>query len=468
MERVIQRIPAKPRTVDRILANRRRIRLAAYARVSTMNEDQLDSFENQVTHYREYAKLHPEYDLVKIYADEGITGTNIRRRKNFKQMIMDCQNHKIDMVITKSISRFARNTQDCLHFARQLKDLGIPIFFEKENINTMDGSGELLFTILSSLAQDESRSISENCSWGIRALFRQGQLHLNANRFLGYDKGEDGKLVVNKEQGAIVHRIYTEFMNGINPDVIAKRLCDEGVPGVMGKPAWTVGTIKSILTNEKHMGDALLQKYYTVDFLMGKTIRNDGVLEQTYIKGDHEPIIDKTTWEAVQQELKRRKEYMAQHKLRTMGRYTDEYPFTHRVVCGICDKIFSRRTWYRMNKEIKVWQCSSRYTKKGVPGCGSENLFERDLHRAFIMMWNELLETREERMERWMTIADSGTELEAFRALQMIDITENAEPLKGIDNALVAKVLDHVVVQPTGILEFYLLDGTTMGIAIND
>ena len=160
-------------------------RVFAYCRVSTNNEDQLLSFENQVTYYKDYAARHPEYELVEIYADEGITGTSTRHREEFKRMIADCEAGKIDMIITKSISRFARNTADCLKYSRQLRDLGIAVQFEKEAINTLEGSGELLFTILSSLAQDESRSITENCTWGIRSLFRQGKLHLNTNRFLG-------------------------------------------------------------------------------------------------------------------------------------------------------------------------------------------------------------------------------------------------------------------------------------------
>lgn len=249
MAREIQHIPARREVVSRAAVRERKIRLAAYCRVSTNNEDQLLSFENQVTYYRDYAARHPEYELVEIYADEGITGTSTRHREEFKRMIADCEDGKIDMIITKSISRFARNTADCLKYSRHLKDLGVSVQFEKEGINTLEGSGELLFTILSSLAQDESRSISENCTWGIRSLFRQGKLHLNTNRFLGYDKDEKGQLIVNEEQAAIVRRIFEEYMNCINPDVIARRLCDEGVPGVMGEPKWVCSTIMGILQN---------------------------------------------------------------------------------------------------------------------------------------------------------------------------------------------------------------------------
>ena len=235
MAREIVHIPARRGMSNRATVTDRKIRVAAYCRVSTDHEEQINSFENQVTYYTEYINRNPNYELADIYADEGISGTNTRRRDDFNRMIADCEAGKIDLIITKSISRFARNTQDCLNYSRKLKDLGIGIQFEKEGINTMDSSGELLFTILSSLAQDESRSISENCQWGIRSLFKQGVLHLNTNRFLGYDKDEKGNLVINEEQAAIVRRIYTEFMNGINPDVISRRLRDEGVPGCMGE-----------------------------------------------------------------------------------------------------------------------------------------------------------------------------------------------------------------------------------------
>lgn len=196
-----------------------------------------------------------------------ISGTNTKKREQFRKMIADCEAGKIDLVITKSISRFVRNTQDCLQYSRQLKNLGIGIVFEKENINTLDSTGELLFTILSSLAQDESRNISENCKWGIRTKFKNGEMHLNSFKFLGYDKDEDGKLVINPEQAKTVERIYNEFIWGRNPQEIVKELEEEGVPGCSGQTKWYTSTVIGILKNEKHMGDALLQKTYTADFL---------------------------------------------------------------------------------------------------------------------------------------------------------------------------------------------------------
>lgn len=191
-------------------------------------------------------------------------------------MIADCEDGKIDLVITKSISRFARNTQDCLAYSRKLKNFGIGIIFEKENINTLDSTGELLFTILSSLAQDESRNISENCKWGIRTKFKNGEMHLNTFKFLGYDKDENGKLVINKKQAKTVRRIYRDFLIGINPAQIAKELTEEKVPGCNGQTKWYPSTIVGILKQEKHMGDALLQKTYTADFLTKRQVKITG------------------------------------------------------------------------------------------------------------------------------------------------------------------------------------------------
>lgn len=467
MARQIVHIPAQRNMNNRGAELGRKMRVAAYCRVSTEQDEQLNSFENQVTYYTELINRNPAYEMAGIYADEGISGTSTRRRDDFKRMIADCETGKIDLIITKSISRFARNTQDCLNYSRKLKDLGIGITFEKEGINTMDSTGELLFTILSSLAQDESRSISENCQWGIRSLFKQGVLHLNTNRFLGYDKDEEGHLIINPEQAETVKRIYEEYMGGVNPDVICRRLREDNVPGCMGEPKWSVSTIQGILQNEKYMGDAILQKTFTADFLTKKIVKNEGQLEKYHIKGDHEPIINPEMWEAVQLEIVRRKEYMQKYGLRTMGRYTDEQPFSSRVICGECGKVFWRRTWYRMNRNYKVWQCGNRYKEKGVILCRSETLREEDLHKAFVMAWNAILENRADLMAGWKQQIENGNSLQKYRAQQMIRFTKEP-PLTNISLPLVGKVLDYVTVMPDGILEFHFLDGTELSISTRE
>ena len=206
-----------------------KLRMAAYCRVSTDQEEQLLSYENQVNYYTNYISENPLYEYAGTYADEGISGTNTKKRDEFNRMIADCRAGKIDMIITKSISRFARNTLDCLNYVRELKDLGIGIIFEKENINTLDAKGEVLLTILSSLAQDESRSISENCTWGIRRRFETGKHKMSTKRFLGYDTDENGKLVINRMQEPIVVRLYQEFLDGKTTDYIKRIFEKEGV-----------------------------------------------------------------------------------------------------------------------------------------------------------------------------------------------------------------------------------------------
>lgn len=456
-------IKASPKTVSKEKSGMRKLRVAAYCRVSTDQEEQLNSFENQVSYYTAYINGKPEYEMAGIYADEGISGTSTRKRTDFNRMISDCERGKIDLIIVKSISRFARNTQDCLSYSRKLKNMGIGVFFEKENINTMDGAGELLFTILSSLAQEESRSISENCKWGIRKKFSDGKYHLNTNRFLGYDKDAKGNLIINEEQAVIVRRVFKEFMDGVNPDVISKRLNDENVPGCMGEARWSCSTIWGILSNEKYMGDAILQKTYTSDFLTKKTEKNTGQVTQYYVENDHEAIIEKDYWTAVQMEIQRRKDFMEAYGLRTMGRYTDEQPFSSRVICSTCRNIFWRRTLTRGGKQVKVWMCGQRYRQKGVVGCTSETIKEDALHGAFVKAWNGIVENRAKYMERWKRDIQGDDPLLAFRAKQMIELTKG-KPIKKIDMALVGKVLDHCVVLPKEAYEFYFLDGTCVKI----
>jgi len=341
--------------------------MAAYCRVSTDQEEQLLSYENQLNYYTGYISNNPLYQFAGIYADEGISGTNTKKRDEFNKMIADCRAGKIDMIITKSISRFARNTLDCLNYVRELKELGIGIIFEKENINTLDAKGEVLLTILSSLAQDESRSISENSTWGIRRRFEKGQHKMSTKRFLGYDTDEDGKLVVNPKQAAIVKRLYFEFLSGKTVDYIKRIFEREGVVNWDGSTKWQVTTLQSMLENEKYKGDAVLQKSYTVDFLTKKRVMNQGEIQKFYIEDDHEAIIEPWIWECVQLEIERRKRYLEEHGTKSYSNNTEKNPFASKIVCGECNKVFTRKGWRSSTGETrKVWQCSERYRVKGV------------------------------------------------------------------------------------------------------
>lgn len=252
MAKNITVIPASKKVTEGILARKEipKIRMAAYCRVSTDQEEQLSSYENQVSYYTNFISNNPQYELAGIYADEGISGTNTKKRKNFNRMIDDCEVGKIDRIIVKSISRFARNTLDCLNYVRRLKELGIGVTFEKEAIDTLDAKGEVLLTILSSLAQDESRSISENSTWGIRKRFEQGKFSVNTRKFMGYDSDENGNLIVNEEQAKTVRLIYEKYLSGRNYFVIARELNEAGIPGWNGKVNWIASTIETMLHNE--------------------------------------------------------------------------------------------------------------------------------------------------------------------------------------------------------------------------
>lgn len=268
------------------------------------------------------------WQLVKVYTDEGITGTSTAKRTGFQTMIRDALAGKIDLIITKSVSRFARNTVDSLTTVRQLKDKGVEVYFEKENIWTLDAKGELLITIMSSLAQEEARSISENVTWGHRKRFADGKVTVPYNNFLGYKRGENNTLEIDEEQAKTVRPIYSMFLEGISMHQIARRLEAMGRLTGQGRKTWHGGTIKTILTNEKYKGDALLQKSYTIDFLTKKKAKNTGEVPQYYVSGNHEPIIAPAVWDYVQT--------MLDPNIKRGGRHhaSKKQPLSSIIVCG--------------------------------------------------------------------------------------------------------------------------------------
>ncbi len=317
--------------------------------------------------------------------DEGITGTSTRHREGFKQMIADALARKIDLIVTKSVSRFARNTVDSLSTIRQLKDKGVEVYFEKENIWTFDGKGELLITIMSSLAQEESRSISENCTWGQRKRFSDGKVTVPFTRFLGYDRGPDGNLVVNEEQAIIVRRIYQLFLSGKTPTGIATLLTREGVKTPAGKEKWSTSTVRSILTNEKYKGDALLQKSFTTDFLTKKKKINEGEIPQYYVENNHEAIIDPEVFEMVQMEFERRSAETNCHG--------GLYAFSHKIKCGECGSWYGSKVWHSNDKyRRKVWRCNSK--TYGDTKCKTPHLTDEAIIEKFISAVNKLLKNK--------------------------------------------------------------------------
>lgn len=409
--------------------------------------------------YTESINSNSEYECAGIYADEGISGTNTKKRDEFNRMIADCRAGKIDRIITKSISRFARNTLDCLNYVRELKSLGIGVTFEKENIDTLDAKGEVLLTILSSLAQDESRNISENSTWGIRKRFEIGQHKMSTKRFLGYDADENGKLVVNKKQAKIVERIFMEFLWGKTTDYIKRIFERGGVVNWDGGTKWQSTTIASMLENEKFKGDTLLQKSYTTDFLTKKRVQNEGEIQQYYIEDDHEAIIEPWIWECVQLEMKRRERYLEEHNITRFSQNTEANPFSSKIICGECNRAFARKGWRTPSGDRKVWQCSERYKVKGMLGCDNRHIYEDTLIEIYLMAWNRLLECREMLVQEWEEKMQGDDLLAKFRAMDFMEFTKDAQPIKMLDIDLMLRTVDYIKVYENGMVVTVFLDG---------
>ncbi len=340
-------------------------RVCAYARVSTDSEAQGESLENQTIYYENLITSNPKYEFIGVFADKGITGTT-ENRPEFRKMIEVARDGHIDLIITKSISRFARNTTVMLEVVRELKELGVEVRFEKENINTLSGDGELMLAVLSSFAQEESKNVSDNIKWRVRKKFEAGEVMVNTTRFLGYDKDEYGDLVINEEEAEIVKIIFHEYLSGKGTFVIAKELNQRGVPTVTDG-RWHDSTILTILKNEKYKGDVLLQKTYILDHLTKKKVKNTGEVDSYYIENNHPAIISKEMWEKVQEEIIKR----GRAKGNTGGRdkYTKRYPLTGMLYCSKCAASLIRRTWNSKHSCRKiVWQCSN-YIKNGKDAC---------------------------------------------------------------------------------------------------
>lgn len=339
-------IPARRRAGNRIIKEEKpNLRVAAYCRVSTDSDEQAGSYDTQVNHYTEYIGRNKEWELAGIYTDDGISGTNTKKREGFNEMIDDCMAGKIDMVITKSISRFARNTIDCLKYVRQLKEKNIAIIFEKENINTLEASGELLLTIMASLAQQESASLSQNVKLGLQFRYQEGKVQVNHEHFLGYTKDEDGNLIIDEDEGKIVRRIFREYLEGASFRNIAEGLERDKIKTGGKKYKWHLSTVQGILRNEKYIGDALLQKTITTDFIEKVRIKNDGTVPQYYVKGSQEAIIKKEVYTAVQEEMVRRANLTSGIEGKKKRIYSSKYALSSICTCTKCGDIYRRIAW---------------------------------------------------------------------------------------------------------------------------
>ena len=389
-------IPAKPEVVR---ASKRQLRVAAYCRVSTDDEEQLTSYEAQKNYYTDKIMTNKEWTMAGIFADEGITGTSARKRPEFLRMIRQCKQGKIDIVLTKSISRFARNTVDCLNYVRALKELGIAVIFEKENMNTLEIDSEILITMLGAFAQSESESISANVRWGIRQAMKEGKATIQYKYLYGYRKGDDGKPEIIPDQAEVVRKIYDLFLSGTPVRGIQEYLNANSVPNINGESKWARSAIDSILTNEKYCGDVLLQKTYIDDCINKKVKKNTGQLPMYLVQNHHEGIISRETFDAAQAELARRSAGKSPSKKNAptgRSRYSSKYALSDRLYCGECGTRYQRCTWRNRDGSKRiVWRCVSRVDYGNKYCHDSPTLDEEPLHRAILASINSTVKGKD-------------------------------------------------------------------------
>ena len=426
-------IPARRRRVQAgAVQEKPKIKVAAYCRVSTDSDEQATSYEMQVEHYTEYITKNPEWELVDIYADDGISGTNTKKREEFNRMIEDCMAGKIDMIITKSISRFARNTLDCLQYIRKLKDKNISVFFEKENINTMDTKGELLLTIMASLAQQESQSLSQNVKMGIQFRYQAGKVQVIHNRFLGYTNDEEGNLIIEPEEAEIIKRIYREYIEGASLNDICDSLMADKILTGAGKEKWIPSTVHKILTNEKYIGDALLQKTVTTDFLEKKRRANNGLAPQYYVEGSHEPIIPKHIFMRVQEELVRRTNLRSGKDGKKKRVYSSKYALSSICTCEKCGDVFRRIAWNNRGEKYTVWRCCTR-VEHGPGVCDAPTILEEDLQAAVMKAINEVLGRKSDVIKQMEVLLEQTVAMDYEEQLADIDARMEKLQLKLVD-----------------------------------
>ena len=396
-----------PATISRktsspITDNRKR-KVAAYARVSTDQEEQQSSYETQVDYYTRYIKSREDWEFAGVFSDDGISGCDTKHRDGFNSMIAAALEGRIQLIITKSVSRFARNTVDSLTAIRKLKEHNVECYFEKEGLWTFDTKSEVILSIMSSLAQEESRSISENVKWGVRKKFETGKFSMPYSRFLGYDKGENNTLVINEKEAEIVRRIYGLFINGYSAYQIAKILTEDRIPTVTGKSIWNAAVIKSILSNEKYKGDALLQKQYTVSYLTKKMKNNMGEIPQYYVKNSHPAIIEPDVFDLVQ------------NIMETKTGRGSATTFSGKIKCGECGSWYGSKVWHSNSKYRKVvYRCNHKY--KSEKKCNTPHFDEEQIKEMFIRAVNIYCKEKEQIIKGFMEIKNKVYDTSALES----------------------------------------------------
>ena len=382
-QRIITKIDANP-----LLSSKKneykQLRVAAYCRVSTDSEDQIESYKAQVAYYTDAIAKNPHWKLADIYADEGITGTLLKKRDNFNRMIRDCERGRIDYILCKSVSRFARNTVDSLKIVRKLKAKGIGVYFEEQCLDTLKVENEMFLGLHSVMAQSESENISANVRWGIQQRMKSGTYKFRYN-LLGYKKGENGEPEIVEEEAVIIRRIYNMYLQGSSLIQIKNNLEENHVLTAKGTTKWSDVVVRNILTNERYCGDLMMQKTFIENPINKKVHKNRGELPKYYIQNNHAPIVDRALFQAVQSEMTRRanKQKVSEKTRTEFGKYSGKYALSEILVCGECGSAYRRKTWVKSNGEkVGVWICLNRI-ENGRASCpNSDTLHEKSLHEA--------------------------------------------------------------------------------------
>lgn len=375
---------------------KKKLRVAAYCRVSTDDEEQLTSYRNQIEHYTHKIKQNADWKLVGIFADEGITGVMAKKRDEFLKLINLCRDGKVDVIITKSISRFSRNVADTIKYVRELKALNVAVIFEKENVDTSKMTSEMILDMYGVFAQAESESISDNVRMGKRFGYKSGKVPMQYGQILGYRRGENNEPEIVPEEAKIIELIYYKFLEGWSLPKLSKYLEDNGYKTAKGSTAWSKATIRGILTNEKYKGDVLMQKSYVVDLFSKKIAKNNGELPMYLVKNHHKPIISREVWDKVQVVIAKRNNIKSATDMNMMkkGRYSSKYALTGLVICGDCGSQYRRTTWTANGKRI-VWRCVNRLTN-GKDACGtSPTIDEERLHTGIVKAMNSMIDGKE-------------------------------------------------------------------------
>ena len=436
-------IPPKPE-LQQTAAVTNQLRVAAYCRVSTDEEEQLSSYEAQCEYYTDKIMSNKEWTMAGIFADEGITGTSTKKRTEFLRMIRQCKQKKIDLILTKSIQRFARNTLDCINYTRILRQLGIGVLFEKENINSLPPDSEFMITMYGAMAQSESESISSNIRRGRQMHAKVGTLKIPCHWLYGYKKDADGKFCIVPEQAEVVREIYERYKDGASLRNLKDWLEGNQIKTVLGTADWSISVIKGILTNEKYCGDVLLQKTFCTDVISKKIVKNVGQMAQYYMPDHHEAIVSREQYNAVKAEMARRSALRSPSKEAVTGRscYTSKYALSDRLFCGECGTLYRRKTRNVKGNIYHEWRCISRleYGKKYCHE--SPTLREIPLQSAILAAINSAMSDKAALVDRIKNVVSLELLPVQGQTMSLADIERRLTQLDEQFQQLLAEAID--------------------------